>query len=254
MNRRDLWVPHYKPNPGAQIRLFCFPYAGGRAAAFYPWAESLPQAVELIPIELPGHGVRVREQPARRLLPLVEELAGAIQPYLDRPFAFFGHSLGALICYELAHYLYSRQQLCPLYLFVSACRAPQCAKNEAITHTMPDGEFLEKIRFLEGTPPEIFEIPELVELMLPILRADFEMYHTYLYEPKPPLPCPMAVFGGLEDIPMSPEHLEGWREHTAVSFISRMFPGGHFFLHTAEPTVLRMITYTLGQVVPSRGF
>jgi surfactin synthase thioesterase subunit len=245
MSDRHNWFPHHKPNHTAKIRLFCLPYAGGRAAAFYSWAKLLPPDIDVFPVELPGHGFRVGERPFTRISALVQELTNAIQPYLDLPIALFGHSLGSVIGFELAHALWSEYQISPSHLLISACRAPQSPKNLTVTYDQPDDEFLRNIRRLDGTPQEIFQEPEIVAFILPILRADFEMYNTYNYMPRPSLPCPITVFGGLQDKSTPQEYLAGWQEHTSGNFVRHMFPGGHFFLNTAEPVLLSLIARTL---------
>lgn len=227
------------------MRLFCFPYASGRALIYRSWLNSFPIHIEVVPVELPGRGTRISEPLFRRLSPLLSSLTAAMEPYLDRPFALFGHSLGGLLGFELARTLLEQRNLRPEHLFISGCRAPQMPSAVSDTYNLPHDEFIERIRHLDGTPAEVLETPELLELLLPILRADFELYDTYQFESLPLLTCPISAFGGLKDIIVSPEQLDGWKVHTTGPFNRRMFPGGHFYIHTDEIPLLSMIVQTL---------
>jgi medium-chain acyl-[acyl-carrier-protein] hydrolase len=243
----DSWITCRKPSPQARLRLFCFPYAGGGVSIFRAWSDGLPADVEVCPVQLPGRGTRLTEPPFTRLSPLIQALAEALFPLLDKPFAFFGHSLGALVSFELARQL--RRQygvgVQPVHLFVSADRAPQIPNRDPPVHTLPEGEFLVELRRLNGTPSEVLEDEELRQIMLPVLRADFAVYETYVYSTEPPLNCPLSAFGGLQDQRVSLGDLEAWRDQTSVSFSLRMFPGDHFFLNTTQPVLLRVLSEEL---------
>jgi medium-chain acyl-[acyl-carrier-protein] hydrolase len=232
-------------NRQASLRLFCFPYAGGGANIFRTWQDNLPPTVEVCPVQLPGREKRLLEPPFTNLRLLVEAARRALLPYLDRPFAFFGHSMGATISFELARSLYQEQNLNPVHLFVSGRRAPQLPETHALTYDLPQKEFLEELRRLKGTPAEILEHPELMELMLPLLRADFELVQTYHYLAGPPQRCPITAFGGLHDEEVSRADLEAWREQTTTAFSLHMLPGDHFFLHTAQPPLLKTLALEL---------
>ncbi|MDQ3918034.1 MAG: alpha/beta fold hydrolase, partial [Acidobacteriota bacterium] len=237
----DPWVVYPKPNPRAGARLFCFPYAGGGPSVYRPWAESLPPGVELACVQYPGRGSRLKEPPLAKLMPLVEGLVPALPAHLDRPFAFFGHSMGAVIAFELARRL-PRE---PFHLFVSGREAPTAPGKELHTYALPEQEFIEELQRLGGTPLEALAHPELMQLMLPMLRADFEAIQTYDYEPGPPLSCPITAFGGLEDQDVTPQQLEAWREQTVGRFVAHMLPGDHFFLHTAQAQLLEIVSAEL---------
>lgn len=234
------WFGRVAPNPGATVRLFCFPYAGGNATFFRRWGAALPFA-EVYAAQLPGHGSRLAEPPFKDLAELVEAAAEALGPHLDKPFAFFGHSMGAMISFELARLLRGGRGVEPLHLFVSGRRAPQLPSTSPPTHDLPEPEFVEELRRLDGTPREVLEHPELMELMIPILRADFSVCQTYRYEDGPPLGCPITAFGGTEDEDANREHLQPWARQTTSDFTLRMFPGGHFFIHAALPQMLETI-------------
>lgn len=239
------WVKFPKPNPQAKLRLFCFPYAGGGALSFRAWQDSLPHTVEVCPIELPGRGTRLLEPPFTRLEPLTQEIAHALLPHLDKPFAFFGHSMGGLVSFELARLLCREYGSSPVHLFVSCRRAPQVPDPNPPIHTLPEPEFLEELRRLNGTPEAVLENTELMQLLLPILRADFEVIETYVYAPEPPLECGITAFGGLQDRKVSYDDLEVWREQTSDSFSVQMLPGDHFFINSSQPLLLQALSRKL---------
>lgn len=180
----------------------------------------------------------MREPPFTRLSAVVEQLAHAIEPHLEKPFAFFGHSLGAVMAFELARRLRRQAGVEPVRIFVSARSAPQILRTEAPIYNLPEPELLETLQRLNGTPKEVLEHFELIHLMLPLLRADFEMAETYTYSAEPPLTCPINAFGGLHDLEVKREHLEAWREQTTGDFTLRLFEGDHFFIHQSESLLL----------------
>jgi medium-chain acyl-[acyl-carrier-protein] hydrolase len=231
----------------AVFRLFCFPYAGGSARIFQKWPHRFPPTVEVCPLQYPGRGNRLREQPFARLEPLVQNIAEALLPLLEKPFAFFGHSMGAMVAFELTRQLRRENKTLPVQLLVSASRAPQLPDRTPVAYDLPEPEFIQELRRLNGTPTEVLDHPELMKLMLPLLRADFAVAQTYTYIPEPPLLCPIRVYGGLEDQSVLPESLEGWREQTTGPFSLRLFPGDHFFLQTAESLLIQRITEELSQ-------
>lgn len=238
------WVSLPRPNPAAKARLFCFPYSGAAASVFYPWAEVLPSTVEVCPVQLPGHGTRLAEPLIHRLEPMIAALAAGLSPYLDRPFAFFGHSMGALVSYELARLL-RQQGLSLVHLFVSGHGAPQLPDRNPPLHQLPEAEFIQKLRELNGTPEEVLRHAELLQLLTPILRADFAVCETYIHRPEPPLACPISAYSGLGDEYVNREELQGWRSQTSGAFSIRMFPGDHFYLNTARIYLLQALARDL---------
>jgi medium-chain acyl-[acyl-carrier-protein] hydrolase len=205
----------------------------------------LPADVEVCPIQFPGRGTRLTEPPFSQLSQLVEALTETLLPLLDKPFALFGHSLGSLVIFELARRLRAIHQLRPLRLFVSAGPAPQIPHRGTPIHGLPEKEFAAELNRLNGTPAELLNHDELMEIVLPSLRADFALYESYQYSSGPPLNCPISTFGGLSDQKVSHSDLEAWREQTSLSFSIRMFPGDHFFLKTTQPLLLRAISQEL---------
>jgi medium-chain acyl-[acyl-carrier-protein] hydrolase len=243
--RFDPWIVCRKPNPQARLRLFCFPYAGTGAAIFRNWSDGLPEDIEVCPVQFPGRGTRQMESPFTQLRPLVQALAHDLVPLLDRPFAFFGHSLGALVGFELARELSKQAGVQPVRLFVSGDRAPQLPSRHRPIHTLPAGEFLDELRRLNGTPSQVLENLELMQIMLPVLRADFSVYESYVYATEPPLKCFISGFGGLQDDRVSRTDLEAWRDQTSDSFSLRMFPGDHFYLNSTRPLLLQLLSQEL---------
>lgn len=241
------WFNVSRRHPHARVRLFCFPYAGGGAPIYRNWSRLLPPEIEVCAARLPGRDRRIKESPFTDLSEMVSVIAEAIVPYLDLPLAFFGHSMGAIISFELARKLRETQNQQPAHLFVSGRRAPQLPNDEPITHNLPEPQLLEELRRLKGTPTEVLEHPELMELMLPLLRADFSVVETYGYRPGAPLDCPVTVFGGLQDAEVSREDLEAWGELTNAAFSLRMLPGDHFFLNTpsTQELLLRAVAQQL---------
>ena len=243
------WFPTIDARPEAPLRLFCFPHAGGGGAAFHLWQERLPAAA-VCPVRLPGHESRAAEPPFTRMEPLIDALAEAILPHTGRPFAFFGHSMGAGIAFELARALRGRGLPLPVCLFVSGARAPRCRLHWTPPPAPTGPELVAQLRRLEGIPPEVFESEEVMRMFLPVLEADTALYRAYTYREEAPLACPIRAFGGAADPNVAREHLELWAAETSVSFALRLFPGGHFYLRSAEDDLLSAIAAELAKPAP----
>jgi medium-chain acyl-[acyl-carrier-protein] hydrolase len=250
--RADPWI-HGRPVQRAQVRLFCLPYSGAGASVFRAWSGAFPASMEVRPVQLPGREDRLAEPAFRRMNDLAPAVVRAVLPYLDKPFAIFGHSLGALVGFEVARLLQAEHGVGPELLFASGHTAPHDSDHEAILHSLPDGELAQKLRELGGTPEAVLQHEELRRLLFPLLRADFEVCETYRYEPAEPLRCPILALGGLGDDDVSRESLEEWRRHTLAGFGLRMFPGDHFFLNSCGPEVVRTVVRALAGVLLPRG-
>lgn len=240
---------YQRSHPQARLRLFCFPYAGGGALVFRNWHTELPANVEIYPVQLPGRGNRLREQPFTNLFELAEAAATELLPYFDKPFAFFGHSMGATISFELIRALRRMNGPLPCHLFISGSRAPQIPDPHPPTYDLPDREFLHRLKELKGTPADVFENPELLQLVLPVVRADWTVCQTYMYSEEPPLDISITAYGGLHDEEVSREVLEDWAVQTKASFKIRMLPGDHFFLNTAKQLLFQMLNQDLKSLV-----
>jgi len=236
-----------RPVKQPSLRLFCFPYAGGGVAAFRFWADYLPSNVEVNTVELPGREAQLRLPSFVRVQPMVRAIGDALEIYLDQPLAFFGHSMGALVSFEVARLLRREHTIEPRALFVSGRRAPQLPIEPA-TYDLPEDEFIAELRRMGGTPEEVLNHPELLHLLIPTLRSDFELCQTYSYYSEPPLSCQLTAFGGLNDEFVAREDLEQWREQSTEPFQVRMFPGDHFFLHSSQSLLLRILSRDLTQV------
>lgn len=241
------WLPYFKTKTQAGVRLFCLPYAGGGAHTFRQWITALPPFIEVCPIQLPGRGNRLKDPPFTKLPPLVKAISEAIRPYLDKPFAFFGHSMGAVVGFELSRQLRRAYSLQPVHLFISGSCAPQQLNEERPFYHLPEPDFLKAVRRFNGMPEEIFEESELLQLILPALRADFSVCQTYIYVPEAPLGCPITAFGGSQDHGVSQSCLKAWRSQTKSAFSVKIVPGDHFFINTAQQDLLRVISLKLQQ-------
>lgn len=247
----ERWLAYREVNPRARMRLFCFPYAGGGASVYRGWGASLPADVEVCPVQIPGRESRLRDQPFNRMEPMVEAIADALVPYLDMPFLFFGHSMGAAISFELTREYRRRKMEQPLHLFVSGRRAPHLAAREEPIHQLPEAEFIEKLRELNGTPEEVLQHQELMQLLIPILRADFGVNEEYVYREEEPVDAGISAFGGLGDPDVSREDVQAWQQHTRGRFRTRMLPGDHFFINGSREIVLEAVTRDLADILSS---
>jgi medium-chain acyl-[acyl-carrier-protein] hydrolase len=216
---------------------------------FRKWREQLPATIEVAPVELPGHGASVSTIPFKTLPLLIDALCCAIEPHLNKPFALFGHSMGAIIGFELARMLRRKRRATPLHLFASGCGAPQIPRSSRNLHSLPDAAFLDELRRLNGTSPDVLTSAELVQLLLPTLRADFAICETYAYSAEPPLNCGITVFGGADDKEISYDRLCSWKQQTTSEFTVSILPGDHFFLHSAERYLLDQISQRLNSRV-----
>lgn len=244
------WVTSPRPQASAALRLFCFHYAGGSASSFRPWLTKVSPEIELHFIELPGHGMRLLETPFKNLNSLLPNLQKALLPKLKQPFAFLGHSMGALVSFELARSLRQDYGVEPVELWVSGQSAPQLLELDPPIHNLPDSQFLDEIRRYNGTPEAVLENAELMSLLLPTLRADFTLIETYRYTALPPFQFPITALGGTQDWKAPIDRLSAWKEQTTNTFTIKMFPGDHFFIHTAQAQVLTC----LNQAWTSNGF
>lgn len=244
-NMRNSWIHIPYPQPDARLRLFCFPYMGGGAVVFHKWPDHLPSEIEVCAIRIPGRESRFKESPFRRLPPLIKELGNVLQSMLDKPFSFYGHSLGALISFELARLLRKRELPIPVHLFIGACPPPHLFYREPKWLHLSDEEFIKKLQIYGGLPQEILNEPELVELFLPMLRADREMFENYVHNEDSPLNCPISSFGGISDPRVDAEEVVAWQRYTSSEFDSQLLSGDHFFLHSSREELLHIIARTL---------
>ncbi len=240
MNNSD-WFVCPQPRPEAHTRLFCFPYAGGTVAQFRDWPQLIASGIEVWIAYLPGRGTRLHEPVYNRIRPLVADLKTAIEPLCQRPFAFFGHSFGARLAFELANSLWRAGQAVPRHLFLSACPAPQLSPRTQSLHTLPRDQLLVELRKRGGVPTDVLAQPILLDALLPALRGDLAVLETAVYQPQRPLNIPFTVFGGTADPVVQPDALDAWQLHTSNDFRVQTFVGDHFFLETAVVGLTQVI-------------
>jgi surfactin synthase thioesterase subunit len=212
-------------------RLFCFPHAGAGPGAFRGWSEAAAGSFAVSRVQLPGRESRLREPSCESMPELIRALADALRPVLTGRFAFFGHSLGATVAFELARELRRRGDPLPAALFVAGRQAPQLPWRHPGLRRLPDLQLLHAVQQRYGTvPTPMLEDAELRELLTPALRADLALVETYAYEPEPAFAFPILAFGGTADDMVTQADIEGWRNQTTDSFRARMLPGGHLFV------------------------
>jgi len=208
--------------------------------------ECFPETVDIYPVQLPGRGTRLDERPIHHFPTLIKAIVKEITPCLDIPFAFFGHSLGGLVAFEISRQLCEQHLPLPLHLFISGCASPTGQNSRRVLSTLPEHALIDELRRLNGTPEEILQNRELMVIMLPIIRADFSLFESYHYRfHLPLLECPVTVFGGSEDPDIALEQLITWKDETHGTFALYLLSGDHFFLHSAEAELLALIARQL---------
>lgn len=241
------WVSCPRPDPSAPWRLWCLPHAGGSTSAWAPWSAGLAGTAEVAALRPPGRESRLREKPATEWQPLVAGLLAAMEPHLGRRYALAGHSLGGILAFELARAARARGLPEPEALIVTGARAPGSPRREPEIAGLPDREFLAEFggRY-QGIPPAVLAEPELVALLLPVMRADMAIFEGYRHEPGPPLRTRLLALGGEDDPHVTREELLGWRQHTAEAFEGELLPGGHFFLQQGGTAMRRVARFLNG--------
>lgn len=249
MSGEGTLVPLRRCRAYARWRLYCVPYAGGSAGIFRSWQTLLRPEIEIWGVEYPGHGGRMGERLVDNIERLAESIADAIFAEAGMPYALFGHSMGGLVAFEVSHKLAERRARAPGLCVVSGRRAPRLPASEPPLNAAPEPEFVAHLSKLGATPPAVLESPELLELMLPILRNDFRACETYVPRVRARLQMPIATYGGLADREIKREDLRGWELETAGPFALRMFPGDHFFIHHSARQVAAMLELDLANAL-----
>lgn len=236
---KDPWFQYVKTSKRARIRLFCLHYAGGGASIYRQWGALFPPEIELFPIQLPGRENRWQEAPYTDLMDLIRPLVEGLHPYLDKPYALFGYSMGALVSFELVRHLRRRGLPMPFHLFVAAHRAPQLPYSQEKIHALSHEQFLTRLDQLGTVPGEILSNEEAMAIYVPLLRADFALCEGYTYQEEQPLPCSLSAYGGLSDERASRQELSAWSTQSNGTFVLNMFPGDHFFLQSHQNQLLQ---------------
>lgn len=235
--------------PHAAVNLFCFSHAGGTASVFRLWPAGLPSWLEIWAVQLPGRGSRWREPAIQTIPAMVDAFIPVLLPRLRRPFAFFGHSMGAVLASEVARVLSEREGIVPQHLFVSSRRPPHMPASETNLHTLSDDELVKEIdRRYGGIPVELLHSTDTLALLIPALRADIAALETFQPSRGTVLPCPISAFGGTRDPLVPRNHLEAWEDQTDGPFRVRLFPGGHFYMDSQRDALLAELSATLAPV------
>jgi surfactin synthase thioesterase subunit len=237
------WLPTLREASAASLRLYCFHHAGGSPSMYRDWSSRLSRDVEVVPVLLPGRGLRLREEPYTSMAPLVDDVLAAITPTLDRPFALFGHSMGALVAFEIAHALRRTGAIEPSHVFVSACAPPhRHAAVDRRRHDLDERRLIDLVRHLNEGGDSILDDTGIIRRRLPLLRADLAVCETYEWDERAPLDCPLTVYGAVNDPIVPVPELDEWRAYTAASFLRRIFAGGHFYLmERARDPMMRLL-------------
>lgn len=232
------WLPYTRQVHKPKARLFCFAHSGGVASIFRNWQSYFPDDIEVYPVQLPGRENRFNEPFITSLANLSEELKHVVEPFLETPLILFGHSLGAVIAYELAKKL---QGSCKkMQLFVSSCSAPHCLLHESPLHQLSDNEFIQSLKSYGGMPKQLLENEEALKILLPRLKADFTLFETYKCTASL-LDIPLVALGGKKDDLVSEKNLNAWESYTNSSFNIHFFSGGHFYYQIETEAVCQMI-------------
>jgi pyochelin biosynthetic protein PchC len=235
------WIRRFHDSPESEIRLVCFPHAGGAATYYFPYSEALSPDIEVLAVQYPG-------RQDRRAEPLIDDLGAladlsfaGLADWTDKPFAFFGHSMGALIAYEVAQRFERRPGPVPVHLFVSGRRAPSCHRDEQFIHTLNDRELVAEMRRVGGTDPRFLDDPEIRATILPVIRNDYRAVETYRWSRQPPLRAAVTAMTGDDDPQNTYEEAAAWREHCSGGFELETMSGGHFFLDQHRDSIIRMV-------------
>lgn len=233
-----------------KTRLYCFPYGGAGASMYRAWGRSLPDWVEVVPVHLPGREHRIREAPHSFIEPAVAEVLADFAP--DGPFALFGHSMGTLVAFELARALRRRGGPEPGLLIVSGLGAPQVKRDRPRITDLPEGPFLEQLRMHFDVTEDLLSDPLILEMVLPVLRADLAVVENYQYTPEPPFEFPIVAFGGGIDPEARPDHIHAWKDQSVRPVPVTIFPGGHFYINAHRERLLAAVRAALEETFGER--
>lgn len=245
----ELWIRRFHPAGDAAYRLVCLPHAGGSASFYHPLSQALSPESDVLAVQYPGRQDRRKEAPIDNIPDLADAVYAALRPWLDRPFALFGHSMGATLAYEVARRAEERGQVA-VALFVSGRRAPSRHRDESV-HLLGEAGLIAELKKLAGTDAQILGDDEMLQMILPAIRGDYKAAETYRHEPGPALRAPIHTHVGAADPRVTLEEAEAWREHTSAAFTLSAYPGGHFYLKDQAPKLIDAIRHTMsGALVP----
>ncbi|MFE9770040.1 thioesterase II family protein [Streptomyces sp. NPDC005808] len=242
-----LWIRNFHEAPGRRTRLVCLPHAGGSASFFFPVSRALSPGLDVVAVQYPGRQDRRREKCVETIRELARQIVDVLDPRPGgQPTALFGHSLGATLGFEIAR-LMEERDAAPVHLFASGRRAPSSHRDESV-HLRDDEGLLAELRQLSGTDPRVLGSEEVLRMALPAIRSDYRAAETYVYEPAPPLSCPITVFTGDNDPKVTSDEARAWAGHTSADFQMHTYTGGHFFLTDHQPAMLKTISDRLAPV------
>ena len=246
------WFSLLFPNSKAKLRLFCLPYAGGNAVIFKSWAKNIMSDIEIVAIQPPGRSTRLQETPFKHMDMLIDDLMTVFPSVLDKPYVIFGHSLGSRIGFELLARLQHQELRLPEHFIASGSRGPHIPCLDEISYDLPDDQFVLKLKAMGGTPAELLDSNELMALLLPMIRADFQIAETHHFSGNILLDIPVTVFGGKNDPRVSIQELHTWQQHFSLPADIALFDGGHFFIDTHRHDVIarldRLLAKTINQL------
>jgi medium-chain acyl-[acyl-carrier-protein] hydrolase len=250
------WISPKCRHTNSRLRLFCLPHAGSGGAAYNTWRSFLPSWVDLCPIQLPGRETRLAEPLCSNADTLVEAMAEAVSSWTDKPYVLFGHSMGALLAFELAQRLRARSERLPMLLVLSARTAAHFEPPSPPLHQLPPKEFLAQLEArYEGLPLDVLLDADMLDLFLPILRADITLIETYQFRPRPPLKVPILALAGSDDKTVTGPSMAAWQRHTAYQMQFNQLPGGHFYLWGESQAAFRdMLCQRLLMLEPEIGY
>ncbi len=235
------WLMPFSREPNGRLHLIFFPHAGGGASTFFQWSKLLPEGVTSYAVQLPGRETRLRDTLHRRIDTVVQSLTDSLPPFLERPYLFWGHSMGALLSYEVAQRLQQLGRPLPQRLIVSGMNAPHVPYADPHIHHLPEAEFVTALEGLNGTSPTVLQNAELRSLVLPMIRADFQMVETYAYQETVPLTCPITILDAVDDEKTDEAGLQEWQKQSTELLEMFTFPGNHFFLYDLQPKLVNTI-------------
>lgn len=235
-----------KPRPQARVRLLCFSYAGGSSGTYIPWLKNLPEEVELAVVQLPGRGVRMADSPYDNMDTLVKDVFIALSKLPTKPCVFFGHSMGARVAYELTLMLVRHRYTLPLHVIASASSAPCVPRKKKPIYALPDDEFIAEVAGLNGSSEEVLADREIMELLMPTLRADFKIVETYLNKSQYIIPTTVSVFSGKDD-DLENHEIEPWLSLFSSNTGIHWVDGDHFFVDKNRDGTLTMLNKVIGE-------
>jgi surfactin synthase thioesterase subunit len=237
----DVWIRRFHGGPDRLATLICFPHAGGSASYFSPLSDMLKSRLQVLAVQYPGRQDRLHERRLSTIDEFVDGAFTALEPVMKQPIALFGHSMGAMIAFEVTTRMKRRLDAAPVTLFVSGRRAPSRYREEENVYLRDDKGLIAELKGLSGTDMRVLDDPDVLSMVLPSMRSDYTAVETYRYQPGPKLDCPIVGLVGDEDPKADLDEVQAWQDHTSGRFQLHRFSGGHFYLADHRRTVADII-------------